>query len=159
MGVDQSRKLNWCLEKHRRAITVLSSTFPDGFNDLLDTKHLPRTNGDPNTKTWLDWGAITPHFKQHYFVEGAEKAIRQGLKRSTLIRCSFLIMEYGYDAPVVQIETPVFVDFWDDFISSAEGGAVIIAKDENLAMEFTDDADYGLLSNFEIPPYEPDLPI
>ena len=150
MSIDRPTRLNWCLEKHRQAITILPITFPDGFNDLLDAKKLQRAKKGANRKTWLDWDAITPRFERPYFVEGAETAI-QGLERSKVSRSPNLIMEYGFDAPIVLIETPVFIEFWDEFASSAEGGAVVVTKDENLVMEFSDDASYTLLSNFEIP--------
>jgi len=151
MNGDHPPRLNWCIEKHRQAIKILPIKFPDGFNDLLDAKQLPRVKSSPHRRTWLDWDLITPRFERQYFLEGAEEIIRQGLGRSDLSGCAYLIMEYGYSAPLIQVETLVFIQFWDDFASSAEGGAVVVAKDEKLVMEFTDDVEYVLHSNFPIP--------
>ena len=79
--------------------------------------------------------------------------IEKWLKRSEIIKYTFLLTWLDWNDPVVRIATNDFINNWEDFYHAGGGeGLILLTEDGKLFLEFTDDWKYHLHSNFEIKP-------
>lgn len=80
-----------------------------------------------------------------------KEQISEWLSKSALVNYDHLIIELGYEEPIIQVKTNVFAKNWDDFVAaSGFMGITCLTSDGKLLMEFSDDAEYQLYSNFRI---------
>lgn len=89
----------------------------------------------------------------HFFYDfdGSEDEISQLLLNSPLTTGhQYLIMEYGFNGPIIRVSVNLFIGNWYAFIKSAIQGAVVLSEDGKCVMEFSDDSDFLLYSNFEM---------
>lgn len=139
---------NHFLKPHINNIEVLSVDYPNYFCTLLNNNGVV-INKEKEISTLIDWKNISNSNFFFFDYEGSEVEISQLLKKSFIQMPSFLIIEFGYDIPILKVDTNVFIDYWNDFVSaSGHMGITIISDDGKFIMEFTDS---GLLySNFKI---------
>ncbi|NET28619.1 hypothetical protein [Okeania sp. SIO1I7] len=143
---------NWYLNQVRKHIEITSIEFPDGFTAFLDSKKIP-INKNIKYKRLIDWKKVNKCHQINYENHMIENQIRDDLKISDLYLHEQVYMDFGYENPVVKIPTAFFVENWFEFVSSTNFlGSVVIVEDGSLFMEFTDDSDFLLISNFLITP-------
>jgi len=107
-------------------------------------------NIDPNEHSIMKW-SISEHFQIRYDYEGCEKDFTARLFSSELNATKEVYVEFGYDTPVVKVATSVFINNWYSFIgASGYLGATIVDVEGNLVLEFSDDNETMLRSNFKI---------
>lgn len=100
-------------------------------------------------ETFIDWNAVTTKYNFFYDYIGNEIDIKKKLIGSPLNNYSTIILEIGCGNPTIEIKTSVFIDKWEDFVSSnGYSGIFVFTKDGKYFMEFTDDSTYQLYSNF-----------
>lgn len=141
---------NWCFKKYREFITVLNESYPKYYYSLLIENGF-KINDEKDARTVVDWKKIDKKFSFFYNYEGCEEGVSTHLRKSAIVAEEFLIIEFGYNLPIIKLETNVFIENWYDFVK-ANGfmGITIISKSGSFVMEFTDDADFLLNSNFPV---------
>lgn len=143
---------NGFLKSHLNSIEVLSNNFPEYIHEICNSYNIP-INKQSNIKTLIDWNKI---LKKSYFLydyENNEIEISNWLKNSPLTTSYYLIIEFGYNLPIIKVTTDEFVSFWDDFVAaSGFSGITCVSDDGRYFMEFTDDSESLLFSNFSINP-------
>lgn len=139
---------NHFLKPYVNNIEVLSVDYPNYFYTILNNNGII-INKEKQISTLIDWENISNSNFFFFDYEGSEIEISQLLRKSFIKTTSFLIIEFGYDIPVLKVDTNVFIDNWNDFVAaSGYMGITIISNDSKFIMEFTDG---GLLySNFKI---------
>lgn len=101
--------------------------------------------------TFIDWELISPKYNFFYDYEGNEDEISCLLKESSINDYEKIYLDIGCNEPLIEINTDAFIDKWDDFIASnGYSGIFVFTSDGRFFMEFTDDAEYQLYSNFII---------
>lgn len=101
--------------------------------------------------TFIDWGLINPKYNFYYDYEGNEEEVGCWLKNSSINNYEKIYLDIGCNEPLIEINTDVFINKWDDFVASnGYSGIFVFTSDGRFFMEFTDDAEYQLYSNFLI---------
>ncbi len=99
----------------------------------------------------FDWKNIEPCYSFFFDFDGNDMAVRDALKKSELNSPGFIYIDAQSDVPVVKTTRQYFIENWIDFIDANTGqGSICITSDFKLLMEFTDDMEYHLFSNFKI---------
>ncbi|MCB9235040.1 MAG: hypothetical protein H6581_25525 [Bacteroidia bacterium] len=144
---------NWCLLKHKDSIKVLSWEYPDYLDELCRNQGIRINENTEKNRFYLDWVYYDGAYSFFYDYINNEEEIKNWLLNSSLKEAEFIIMDYGYNGPIVQIPVPLFIDHWYDFVRSAYFETVVIAQGSNLFLEFVRDG-YLLKSNFRVKPEE-----
>lgn len=141
---------NWYLQKIRDQIRVTDIEFPSGWMRFLASLGLPLTEGT-SEKRLIDWKKVRPRFKTRYDLVSRERLITDGLSMSALAKHSEVLMDYGYNDPVISVPVRFFVINWFQLVAATHFmGTIVVTPDGALFMEFTDDAEFLLISNFRI---------
>lgn len=117
-----------------------------------------KLNKDESINTNFEWNS-QDSYVFFYDYEG-NTDIRHLLLCSSLISSKSLFVEMPTGIPIVEIDTLKFIENWEDFINAnCQMGCIIVSTDFKYILEFTDDHDYKLYSNFLIkcPPTSADL--
>lgn len=102
-------------------------------------------------ETFIDWELVEPKYNFFYDYDGNEEEISDLLKKSFLNDYEKIYLDIGCDEPLIEINTDAFIDKWEDFVASnGYSGIFVFTNDGRYFMEFTDDAEYQLYSNFRI---------
>jgi hypothetical protein len=141
---------NWCIRKYQKQIQILNEQYPQYFHNLLLANGFS-VNTNTSIHTVVDWEKVDSKFTLNYDYEGCEEDISRFLKSSLLINEEYVYIELGYDLPIIKLPIEVFINNWYDFVK-ANGflGVTVISKSGKLVLEFTDDYEYQLYSNFKI---------
>jgi hypothetical protein len=141
---------NWYLKEIRGRIRVTDIAFPSAWTQLLKSLQVPVIEGQ-GEKRIIDWAKVPSRYETHYNLVGNESLITTGLSISPLAGHSELLMDYGYQDPVIGVSVDFFIEHWFKLIAATNFmGTVVITQDGSLFMEFTDDAESLLISNFSI---------
>lgn len=142
--------LNWYLKEIRDLIRVTDIVFPSGWIQLIKSLGIP-TAEDQAGNRLIDWERVPSKYETHYGGIDNENLITAGLSMSSVVAHSELLIDYGYSDPVIAVPVGFFVENWLKLIAATNFmGTVVITLDGTLFMEFTDDAESLLLSNFRI---------
>jgi hypothetical protein len=141
---------NWALKPFADQIKVLSEDYESYLQGLFERYQLPKNTEQDRIRTLLDWQKIAnaEHFVYDY--ENNEEEIKQFFSHSDLASCPFLTIELGLDFPIIQVPTPFFIEHWTDFVAANGYMGMLCLSENGLFMEFTDDSDYFLFSNFAL---------
>lgn len=141
---------NAFLREHIEKIEVLSDSYPDFFYVLCNKANIP-INKDNRIKTVIAWNEVNPKYEFFYDYIGSEKDITNLMKNSNLKESKNIIIEFGYNLPIISTDIMTFVKNWDDFVAaSGYSGITCLSGDGKYIMEFSDDSNYFLRSNFLI---------
>lgn len=141
---------NWYLQEIRDQIRVTDIEFPSGWIRFLKSLGLPLIEGT-SAKRLIDWKKVRPRFETRYDLVSHERLITDGLSMSALTTHSEVLMDYGYHDPVISVPVRFFIVNWFKLVAATHFmGAVVVTPDGTLFMEFTDDAEFLLMSNFRI---------
>jgi len=141
---------NWYLKEIRDRIRVTDITFPSGWTQLLKSLQVPVIEGQRGRRI-IDWTKVQSRYETHYNLVSNESLITAGLSSSPLTGHLELLMDYGYQDPVIGVPVDFFIENWFKLIAATNFmGTVVITQDGSLFMEFTDDAESLLISNFPI---------
>jgi hypothetical protein len=139
---------NWILKKHLKNIRVVSETYLPFYKDFLREKNIIINDDLAKSHSFINWNLYANKYSFFYDYEGCEDEIQSLLKKSDLINTKSIFMDFGYNNPIIQVETKYFVDNWYDFVKGAQYESTIISEDATLIMEFI--KGYDLISNFLI---------
>jgi len=130
-------------------IQIIREKYPDYFHELLNTHTYPLNKNQPDKRTVIDWDQIENKRVQPYFYKGSEKEITEFLSNSPLNNDLELIIESGYNEPMIKTTGRYFVNNWYDLIlENGDMGTCIISGDGKYIIEFTDDTSWLLYTNF-----------
>lgn len=143
---------NGFLKSHINSIEVLSNNFPKYFYEICDNYKIP-INKQPNIKSLISWDKVLKSSNFFYDYENNEIEIANWLRCSPLRTSYYLTIEFGYNLPIIKVTTEEFINSWGDFIAaSGFSGITCISDNGKYFMEFTDDSESLLFSNFSINP-------
>jgi len=143
---------NGFLKSHLNSIEVLSNNFPEHFHEICDNYKIP-INKQSNIKTLISWDKILNRSYLFFDYENNEIEIANWLENSPLRTSNYLTIEFGYNLPIIKVKTEEFINFGDDFVAaSGFSGITCISDNGKYFMEFTDDSESLLFSNFSINP-------
>ena len=98
----------------------------------------------------IDWDQIQNKFSFFFNYENCEDDISELMSKSLLFDSGDLIIEIGYDEPVIKINANSFIKNWYDyFAASGFMGISFICEKHNYFGELTD-KEFNLISNFRI---------
>jgi hypothetical protein len=134
---------NWILKKFISEIKF--NTF--SIDEILYKNKIPLSKDS----TTIDWNSIKLKYSFYYDFVNNENEIKNRLLNSSLINYKNLIIDIGYEYKSFEIDSKLFINNWEDFVSSnGFCGIIVISPDFKYFLEFTDDCDYLLFSNFLI---------
>lgn len=140
---------NFYLKNHLDKIEILSFDYPEFFNQKLKTLEI-KLNSNKNINSVINWNEINGSYSFYFDYDGCEVEIRKWLEKSELATCKHLIIELGYDLPILKVDCKAFINNWYDFYAaSGYIGITVICEDGLNYMEFTDENKL-LYSNFKI---------
>lgn len=139
---------NWILKKHVDNIQIISDDYLPFYRNYLENKGVIVNQDFSKASYFINWNLYSKNFDFFYDYEGCEKEIENLLFRSEISKTKKISMDFGYNNPVILIETPYFINNWYDFIIGANNESTIVSEDGSCIMEFT--RRYVLNSNFLI---------
>lgn len=132
---------NWILKKYIHDFKEIKFN----LHEKLSEFSIPIRELD----TFVDWDKVNPRYNFFYDYEGNEMEIKKKLIDSPINDYSTVILEIGCGIPTIEINTSIFINHWEDFVSlNGYSGIFIITNDYKYFIEFTDDSEYQLFSNF-----------
>ena len=139
----ESRFDNWVLKENSDYIEIANFELKKKLDELsIPIKEL---------ETFIDWKKINPSYNFFYDFQHNKIEIQQRLRNSLLNNYSKIYIDIGDNNPIFKIDTPIFIDKWNDFVSAnGHSGIFVFTNDGELFLEFTDDASFLLFSNFII---------
>ncbi|MBC8163963.1 MAG: hypothetical protein H7Z42_22365 [Roseiflexaceae bacterium] len=138
------------LNEIRDQIRVTDIEYPKEWEHFLKSFGLPLVEGQVIHRL-IDWSRISEKYETRYDLLTKEREIATALAKSPLSAHADLLMDFGFQSPVIGVPVSVFIANWFTFIKNTLFmGTVVITNDGSLFMEFTDDADFLLISNFPI---------
>lgn len=131
-------------------VEKIQDKYPDFFYTKLKNSGF-NYNSNPQFRTFVDWRSVN-HFKISYEYQNCEQEVREMLKSSNLSKGDFdLLVEQGNNVPMLKVENHYFIEHWYDFLAeNGFMGTTVISEDGKFILEFTDDTDFLLYSNFPI---------
>jgi hypothetical protein len=143
----------WLFKKHSQAIQITPYKYLEFRNIIYNvTEFTPAQSNDPK-RLIFNWDCINPKFTFWFDYIGCETEISECMKKSSLSLHQKVFVETLSDEPIIIVDTIYFIENWNDFINANQGmGSLVISENMELLMEFTDDAEYLLYSNFPIKP-------
>ena len=131
-------------------VLVIDEKYPDFFTELLIKKGYKLNKNQLDKRTIVDWDNIKNKHSQLYYFEGCENIIREYLSNSILNDVELIIyIEFGPNEPMIKTNGNYFVKYWDDFVLDyGSMGTTIISENGETILEFTDDTDWLLYTNF-----------
>ncbi|GAA0874325.1 hypothetical protein GCM10009118_07330 [Wandonia haliotis] len=140
---------NYFLKPHRANIEILSNDYPGYFSNVLKKFDI-KLNTDENIHQLIAWDDIEHVHTFFCDYEGSDKEVSAWLRKSDLNDSQFLIIELGYELPIIKVECQVFMENWEDFVAaSGYTGITVIDENGRFYMEFVDEGK-NLFSNFKI---------
>jgi hypothetical protein len=142
------------LKKFKPEIISLSDDFPRYLTDKLKMHnfHWNETVTERAKKeSWIDWHKYPDHHSFYFDFKNNEDVVKKYLLNSKLNEYDFVIMEFGYQAPISRIPLNIFINYWYELVIIAGYETVVLTEDGKLFMEFLR-RDYLLKSNFLIMP-------
>lgn len=140
------------LKDFAHRITPVSDDLPDDINPIL-TKFgikLCQTRIELGNKpSWIDWNAYPNHYSFYYDFEDNEEVIRNDFRNCPLNTYEHVIMNFGWEKPLLKIPMDIFVNYWYELVILTGYETVAITEDGQLFMEFVRRY-YDLKSNFPI---------
>jgi len=142
---------NIYLKNHIKYLNILSFDYPVYFINFCKDKNIP-LNNNKLTRTIIDWDQVIPYnYSLYYDFIDCEINISEKFKYTPIANYESIIIEFGYDLPIVLVDSKIFINHWYDFISANNFlGITCVVPDGKYFFEFTDDTDYLLKSNFKI---------
>ncbi|MGB6094587.1 MAG: hypothetical protein WBF83_12580 [Moheibacter sp.] len=140
---------NWKLSEVAESVNIISNnlevfktTVFDKFQIPLPTEYKYSRN-----QTEIDWKKMPRHYS--FFLDDKDDdLIKKAIKSSNLNQTNNLFLTYNQNNIVVKIPFELFVNDWEDFISSQAWEGLIFSENFDLIIECS--RDYFLHSNFKI---------
>lgn len=147
---------NWYLREVGDHIRVTRIGFPSDWIEFLKSLGIPIVE-EKGRKRIIAWEEVPNKYETRYDLVGNESLIRDGLVASPIIEHTEILMDFGYENPIIGVPVVFFIANWFRFIAATNFlGTILVTPDGSLFMEFTDDAESLLISNFQIIPIMPD---
>lgn len=141
---------NYYLKEVRDRIRVTDIEFPLEWIELLKILKVPVIEGQSENRL-IDWAKVPGRNETNYERLDNESRITVGLSTGPLTRHSTVLMDYGYQDPIIEVPVDFFIENWFRLITATNfTGTVVLTQDGSLFMEFSDDAEFLLISNFPI---------
>lgn len=141
----------WLYKKHKNNIEYTDFYSDELLQRIKLNTHFKLDSGENEYNSLFDWKNIKPSYNFFFDFDGNDIAVRDALKKSQLNTSGFIYVDTQSDVPVIKTSREYFIENWIDFIDANTGqGSVCITSDFKLLLEFTDDMEYHLFSNFEI---------
>lgn len=140
----------WLYTKFKSEIQLMS--FSDEIFIQNICKKFNLTNDyNPEYNERLNWSQIVPRFSFPFNYLNNEESVASFFYQSELRKFEYVFIEALYNLPVFKIKTTVFMKNWYELIEgNVAMGCIVTSDNYDLLMEFTDDADSLLISNFQI---------
>ena len=100
----------------------------------------------------VDWNKAKKHYRFFFDDIDNEMEITDWLNKSDLSKSEFLFTWLDYNDPIIKIRTCDFINSWEEFYIASVEGTIFTTIDGKFYLEFTDDWNFHLNSNFEIKP-------
>lgn len=140
------------LKEFADQIINVSNDFPDNINLMLSEFEIKLCNKRielGKKPSWIEWSAYPEHYSFFYDFEDNEEIIRSNFRKSRLSNYEYVVMDFGYQAPLSKIPTEIFINHWYEFVILSGYESVVITEDGKYFMEFIRPC-YDLKSNFPI---------
>lgn len=143
---------HWLLTKFKDKIEILPHKYPEYVEEFCREKQI-LMNNTPSIRRMLSWDDISEKYSISYDNIKIEEHIGGFLIKSKITNSKYLIIDMGFNLPILKVPTDLFIDNCFDF-AWANGflGTTIFSEDGKFFMEFTDNSDSLLYSNFLIVP-------
>jgi hypothetical protein len=140
---------NGNINAFKNDINVLSNDQQRYIFSLLQKFSIPINKIDTSNEL-IDWNSIKESYSFFFDYVGCEEEISSMLFSSQLSEEKSLIIEMGYDDPIIEVKTETFIKNWYNFFAaSGFMGISVYGTSEKNFMEFTD-RNFLLYSNFII---------
>ena len=124
-----------------------------GWNHFLSKFNVPSTGSFwIKDHSNIDWDKTKNHHQFFFDYVDNEYEIMNWLATSNLVKSEFLYTWLSWEDPIIKVKTTDFIKNWNEFYLASVDGMVLITTDGKWYVEFTDDWQYHLNSNFEIKP-------
>lgn len=134
---------NWVLKENIGEFRITDFNLKQKLAEL----HIPVKE----METFVDWGLVEPKYNFFYDYDNNEDEISNFLGKSLINNYEKIYLDIGCKEPLIEINTDTFINKWEDFVASnGYSGIFAFTDDGRYFMEFTDDAEYQLYSNFRI---------
>jgi len=134
-------KENYFLKEHLNDMIITSIT----MEDLTKENNIPFNS----YKTFINWETINHVFEIFFDFENNEQIVRMALEKSKISLSEDLYIYLDCDVPLLQVKQSFFFNNWEDFYAcNGYTGFVVVSKDTNYILEFTENG--KLYSNFII---------
>jgi hypothetical protein len=141
---------HWLLSKHNNNIQVTTISSREFRLEMIPSSGYP-LSFENTFNSLVDWDMIADHNRFRYDFLDCGPIITKALQKSKLANSGFLLVEVLSDIPVLKVDANYFISNWEDFERAACGmGMVVLSINNKLLMEFTDDYEWQLFSNFII---------
>ncbi|WP_375577563.1 hypothetical protein ABWH96_10925 [Marivirga tractuosa] len=141
----------WLFNKHVNHIKILE------IGEDTFRKEIAQKKGydlyEPNTRhdTVFNWDKITPSYSLSYDYVNIESELSAFLGNTPLVNHQNMLVETAPGRPIIEVKTKYFINYIWDFVRASNGmGAVMATSDYDLVMEFSNDEEYLLFSDFKI---------
>lgn len=143
-------KRNWILAKISGFYKVLSLNYPEFYEEILVKANVPIDSNN----TAINWLKLNQElFQFNYEIINDRSQVSDWLSKSDLKKYDELVVEFGPDQPIINVQMKAFIDNWYDFASyRGFDGILLFTADARLVLEFGDRRTYNLYSNFRIMP-------
>lgn len=134
-------------------IVIIKEIYPDFFNSLILFNGYKLNKNQLAVRTLIDWEVVENTKSIIYYFDDCEKIIKESLLNSVINNENLtLFIEFGPNEPMIMTNGSYFVNNWDDFILDyGSMGTTIVSENGKYIMEFSDDTDWLLYTNFEYP--------
>lgn len=143
---------HFLINKYNESIELVSND-PDQYKKQIPTligyEFSKNINQQHRLRIRLPWVEIHSCYKTDGIHEIS--ALSDKLLKSELCTRKWIILFYGKNVPVLKVKTEVFCKNWNSFMAaSGHQGFFGFSEDGRLLIEFTDDDNESVYSNFKI---------
>lgn len=140
---------NGFIKPYAEHIKIMSDGYPKYFYAILDSFQIP-VNRNEDDETVINWNLIKDKNTIFYNYEECESDITKRLFNSPIAKDNEVVIEFGFDEPVIKVKTKIFIENWYDFLgASGYIGITIVGSTGEYFIEFTN-KEHFLLSNFHL---------
>ncbi len=128
---------NWILKKHIDHIEVISESYYPFYKNYCKDRGVPINEKSEEALSFVNWNLYGEnYFNFFYERENCEEAIKLRLKKSCINSSKKVIMDYGYDGPVIELDSRYFIENWYDFVIGAHYESALLFDDGKYIIEF-----------------------
>lgn len=144
---------HWFFQKYKDRIEVIDE---DVFYHIISANNIKVSR---NRRLFFDWECCLNTFVFSYYVVDLELQITAWLGNSILSAKNSIIVNLSPRLPKIRVATEFFISNWSEFESINGEGVSVVSQDGELFMEFTNEGNRYLRSNFEIKPGSKEIKI